>query len=150
MLIKYININLIFQSLSSLYSLFYCYLLIICFLAALLPSYRLGISKVRYLGLFELLNTVSALWVLLLQSCLTLCDPIDCSPWGSSVHGISRKNTGVGCLPSSRGSLNPVTKLATTVSPALQVDSLSTELYTVASTNRGVCVKKIMNPWAIH
>ena len=23
-----------------------------------------------------------------LQSCLTLCDPIDCSLWGSSVHGI--------------------------------------------------------------
>ena len=26
--------------------------------------------------------------------CLTLCDPMDCSPPGSSVHG---KNTGVGC-----------------------------------------------------
>lgn len=24
----------------------------------------------------------------LLQSCLTLCDPLDCSPSGSSVHGI--------------------------------------------------------------
>ena len=24
----------------------------------------------------------------LLQSCLTLCDPMDCSPPGSSVHGI--------------------------------------------------------------
>ena len=24
----------------------------------------------------------------LLQSCLTLCDPIDCSPPGSSIHGI--------------------------------------------------------------
>ena len=24
----------------------------------------------------------------LLQSCLTLCDPIDCTPPGSSVHGI--------------------------------------------------------------
>jgi len=24
----------------------------------------------------------------LLQSCLTLCDPMDCSPTGSSVHGI--------------------------------------------------------------
>ena len=22
------------------------------------------------------------------QSCLTLCDPVDCSPPGSSVHGI--------------------------------------------------------------
>ena len=26
--------------------------------------------------------------MLLLQSCLTLCDSIDCSPSGSSVHGI--------------------------------------------------------------
>ena len=37
----------------------------------------------------------------LLQSCLTLWDPIDCSPPGSSVHGdfLARilKNTGVGC-----------------------------------------------------
>ena len=23
------------------------------------------------------------------QSCPTLCDPMDCSQWGSSVHGIS-------------------------------------------------------------
>ena len=33
-----------------------------------------------------------------LQSCLTLCGPMDCSPPGSSVHGIlPSKNTGVGC-----------------------------------------------------
>ena len=33
-----------------------------------------------------------------LQSCLTLCNPMDCSPPGSSVHGDSPdKNTGVGC-----------------------------------------------------
>ena len=35
---------------------------------------------------------------LVAQSCLTLCDPTDCSPLGSSVHGDSPgKNTGVGC-----------------------------------------------------
>ena len=35
---------------------------------------------------------------LVAQSCLTLCDPMDCSPPGSSVHGDSPgKNTGVGC-----------------------------------------------------
>ena len=28
--------------------------------------------------------------VLVAQSCLTLCDPIDCSLAGSSVHGISQ------------------------------------------------------------
>ena len=32
------------------------------------------------------------------KSCLPLCDPVDCSPPGSSVHGDSPgKNTGVGC-----------------------------------------------------
>ena len=32
------------------------------------------------------------------QSCLNLCDPIDCSPPGSSVHGDSPgRNTRVGC-----------------------------------------------------
>ena len=35
---------------------------------------------------------------LVTQSCPTLCDPMDCSPPGSSVHGDSPgKNTGVGC-----------------------------------------------------
>ena len=35
---------------------------------------------------------------LVTQSCLTLCDSMDCSPPGSSVHGDSPgKNTGVGC-----------------------------------------------------
>ena len=34
--------------------------------------------------------------------------PVDCSPPGSSVHGDSPgKNTGVGCVPSSRGSSRP-------------------------------------------
>ena len=36
--------------------------------------------------------------VLAAQSCPTLCDPMDCSLPGSSVHGIfPGKNTGVGC-----------------------------------------------------
>ena len=38
-------------------------------------------------------------WYLVTKSCLTLCDPLDCSPPGSSVCGDSSgKNTGVGCL----------------------------------------------------
>ena len=33
-----------------------------------------------------------------LQQCLTLCNPMDCSPPGYSIHGDSPgKNTGVGC-----------------------------------------------------
>ena len=35
---------------------------------------------------------------LVIQLCLTLCDPMDCTPPGSSVHGDSPgKNTEVGC-----------------------------------------------------
>ena len=42
---------------------------------------------------------------LVAQLCLTLCGPVDCSPPGSSVYGDSPgKNTGVGYMPSSRGS----------------------------------------------
>ena len=40
----------------------------------------------------------STVLCLVSQSCPTLCDPTDCSPPGSSVHGDSPgKNTGVGC-----------------------------------------------------
>ena len=40
-----------------------------------------------------------------LQSCLTLCNPMDCSPAGSSVHGILQARIlDWVALPSSRGS----------------------------------------------
>ena len=43
---------------------------------------------------------------LVTQSCLTLCDPVDCSPPGSSIHGNSLgKNTGVGCHALRQGIL---------------------------------------------
>ena len=45
----------------------------------------------------ENLNFGFYLCAQLLQSCLTLCDPMDCSPPGSSVHGISGKYNGVDC-----------------------------------------------------
>ena len=42
------------------------------------------------------------------QSCLTLCDPVNCSPPGSSIHGILQ--AGVGChsllLPDSGSNLS--------------------------------------------
>ena len=42
--------------------------------------------------------------VLVAHTCLTLWDPMDCSPPGSSVHGdFPGKNTGVGAIPFSRG-----------------------------------------------
>ena len=41
----------------------------------------------------------NALFLLVTQLCLTLCDPMDCSPPGSSVHGIlqARILEWVGC-----------------------------------------------------
>ena len=45
---------------------------------------------------------------LVVQSCLTLCDPVDCSPPGSSVHGILQARIlEWGAMPSSRGSARP-------------------------------------------
>ena len=44
----------------------------------------------------------------LLQSCLTLCDPMDCSPPGSSVHGtLQARILDFAAMPSSRGSSQP-------------------------------------------
>ena len=51
-------------------------------------------------GYFEAVDIINDYQVLCLvtQSCLTLCNPRDCSPLGSSVHGDSLgKNTRAGC-----------------------------------------------------
>ena len=43
-----------------------------------------------------------------MQLCLTLCDPMDCSPPGSSVHGILQARVLMWvAMPSSRGSSQP-------------------------------------------
>ena len=58
--------------------------------------------------------------------CLTLCNPGDCNPLGSSVHGDSPdKNTGVGYHALLQGIFQ--TQGLELVSPALQVDSLPSE-----------------------
>ena len=55
---------------------------------------------------------------LIAQSCPILCDPMDCSPPGSSLHGDSPgKITGVGCHALLQGIFKPR-------SPTLQADSL--------------------------
>ena len=61
----------------------------------------------------------------LAQSCLTLCDPMDCSPPGCSVHGISQARI-LEWLPfaSPEDLPNPVIKPR---SPALQTYSLESE-----------------------
>ena len=59
-----------------------------------------------------------------LQSCLILCNPMDCSLPGSSVHGILQKRIMEWVvIPFSRGSSQP-TWSSWTMSPALQADSL--------------------------
>ena len=58
----------------------------------------------------------------LLQSCLTLCDPLNCSLPDSSVHGDSLEWV---AMPSSRGSLTQESN-ACLVSPALAGGFLTT------------------------
>ena len=67
--------------------------------------------------------------VLITQSCLTLCDPRDCSPPGSSVHRIfPGKNTGVGCyFPPPGDHPHPGIEPNSPGSPALQAESLPAE-----------------------
>ena len=59
----------------------------------------------------------------LLWSCLTLCDPLDYSPPGSSVHGILQARI-PGCLLAPGGLPNAGFEPMSPVSPALQVDLL--------------------------
>ena len=62
----------------------------------------------------------------LLQLCPTLCDPMDCSLPGSSVHGLSKQEYWCGLPCPSPGDLpNPVIEPGF---PALQTDSLPSEL----------------------
>ena len=59
-----------------------------------------------------------------LQLCSSLCDPMDCSPLGSSVHEILQARI-LGCHALLQGNLpNPGTELR---SPTLQADSLPSE-----------------------
>ena len=60
-----------------------------------------------------------------LQLCLTLCDSMDCSPPGSSIHGILQaKILQWVAISSSKGSSQPGIKPASPVTPPLQADSL--------------------------
>ena len=70
-------------------------------------------------------STVKEVKVLVVQSCLTLCEPVDCSPPGSSVHGIlqARILEWV-AISSSRDFPNPGIKLP---SPALAGGFFTTE-----------------------
>ena len=60
------------------------------------------------LNFIQVMGKSACLRAKLLQSCATLCDPIDCSPPGSSIHGILQ--AGIlewAAMASSRGSSQP-------------------------------------------
>ena len=64
-------------------------------------------------------------WSEVAQLCLTLCDPVDCSPPGSSIHGILQARILEWVAISfSRGSSRPGIEPR---SPALQADALTSE-----------------------
>ena len=69
--------------------------------------------------------TIRLKWSEVAQSCPTLCDPVDCSPPGSSIHGILQARILSGLpFPSPGDLLNPGIKPR---SPALQADALTSE-----------------------
>ena len=52
-----------------------------------------GMGKEGNGKVLELVVMVACMHAKSLQSCPTLCDPMDCSPPGSSVHGILQART---------------------------------------------------------
>ena len=72
------------------------------------------------LGKFTFPGTLWGTCAKSLQSCLTLCDPMDYSPPGSSVHGILQARIlEWGAISFSRGSSQPRDGTASLTSPAL-------------------------------
>ena len=94
------------------------------------PSKK-NVNNISSRIIFHLLpfSKTKVLWktfsVLVTQLCLTLCNPMDCSPSGSSVHGILQGRTLEWvAIPFFRGLPNIGIEPG---SPALQADSLPSE-----------------------
>ena len=82
-----------------------------------LPIFRMGRQILHRVEMY-----------LFAQSCLTLCDPLDCSLSDSSVHRFPRQEPWSGLLfPPLGDLLDPGIELVSPVSPPLQVDSLPAE-----------------------
>ena len=101
----------------------------VCINCLALQALDFAILKIYYASNY--INSLFAVTVVkvkmsVAQLCLTLCDPVDCSPPGSSVHGILSpgKNTGVGCHSLLQGIPDPGIEPR---SLTLQADSLSSE-----------------------
>ena len=79
-----------------------------------------GPSEPRDLATVQVENTSQVLFAKSLQSCSTLCNPMDCSLQGSSVHGILQaRMLEMDAMPSSRGSSQRGIKPVSLTSPAL-------------------------------
>ena len=57
-----------------------------------LPYNRKNLTQcfISFIKLFKITSTILVVERLVAQSCLLLCDSMECSPPGSSVHGISQ------------------------------------------------------------
>ena len=76
--------------------------------------------------------------VLVAQSCLTLCDPMDYSPAGSSVHGILQARILEWyAIPFSRGSSQPEDQT--------QVSRIAGRFFTISATRETHCMHFIIS-----
>ena len=76
-----------------------------------------------------------------LQSCLTLCDPVDHSPPGSSVHGILQARILEWIvMPSFRGSSHPRVELGAPAPPALVDEFFTTSVTWGAQPHSGCLI----------
>ena len=84
----------------------------------------LSLSLSLYIYIYTHTHTHTHIYAQLIQSCLTLCDPMDCRLPGSSAHGIFQARIlEWDALSFSRGSSWPRDWTTSPTSPALQVDS---------------------------
>ena len=79
-----------------------------------------------------------------LQSCPTLCNPVNCSPPGSSVHGIFQpRMLEWVAMPFSTGSSQPRDRTQVSMSVAL-----ASRFFTTSATRETPYIKQITNtPW---
>ena len=83
-----------------------------------------------------------------LQLCLTLCDPMDCSPAGSSVHGILQERILEWvAMPSSKDLPDPGIEPKSPAVPALQADSLPLSLQGSSQIILVEAKRGIPGPW---
>ena len=110
---KFKTIRLYYHFFSLVHSVHYCqtkhpYKITVIPLAPCSRRYSDSLTSVTSSINSSPLPLCCAVLCLVAQLCLTLCDPMDCSPLGSSVHEVSQARLLEWvALPSSRGSSQP-------------------------------------------